>query len=307
MDRPVGNYGISVTVDDEDGGSGSAGTTVTVEREDANLWLDGDNRVDVEVDAPGGDSGAFHLTAYVQETVPDSATDCGGADAGDINNAQVEMTLAAVGPGSSYTVDCTPQNTPPADDYAAILELQCSFDHVAVNTYHVQAQVSGQYYRSGLAEDVLVVFDPSLGFTTGGGWFIWPGAADKTNFGYTMKYNKKATKVQGSLLLIRHTAEGNYRVKSNALYGLSLGEAGEPAYGWASFSGKCTYQDKGWDEPIGNHEFLVYVEDRGVPGKGVDRFWIEVRDGDVIEIMSMGRDASQHAATLHNGNIVVPH
>ena len=41
---------------------------------------------------------------------------------------------------------------------------------------------------------MLVVYDPSLGFTTGGGWFIWPdGSGDKTNFGYTMKYNKKAT------------------------------------------------------------------------------------------------------------------
>ena len=179
-----------------------------------------------------------------------------------------------------------------------------------VNTYHVQASVVGDYYVGGPAEDVLVVYDPSLGFTTGGGWFYWPGTTDKTNFGYTMKYNKKGKKVQGSLLLIRHVARRrNYRVKSNALYGLSLGEAGDPAYGWASFSGKCTYKDKEWVEPEGNHEFLVYVEDHGEPGAGVDQFWVEVRDqdGNVIGDLSLDRDAADNTETLGGGNIVVPH
>jgi hypothetical protein len=87
--------------------------------------------------------------------------------------------------------------------------------------------------------------------------------------------------VQGSLLLIRHVAPGEkYRVKSNTLYGLSLDEAGDLVFGWASFSGKCTYKDKDWEEPEGNYEFLVYVEDHGEPGKNVHKVWIEVHDKD---------------------------
>ncbi len=261
----------------------------------------------MQVDSPGGDSPAFSMTAYIQETSPDDA-DC-GAGPGDINNAEVEMTLAAVGPGGSYTVNCTPVGFT-GTGYDTILEVRCDFDDVDVNTYHVQATVVGDYYTSGIAEDVLVVFDPSLGFTTGGGWFYWPGTDEKTNFGYTMKYNKKGQKVRGSLLLIRHMTDGSiYRVKSNALYGLALGESTAPPFGWASFSGKCTYKDKDWEEPEGNHEFLVYVEDYGEPGRGVDQFWIEVydKDGNVIDVMSMDRPADGNTETLGGGNIVVPH
>jgi hypothetical protein len=158
------------------------------------------------------------------------------------------------------------------------------------------ASRSGHYTRD--AEDVLVVYDPSLGFATGGGWFYWPDSehevtgypGDKTNFGFNMKYNKKGQKVKGSLLLIRHLPDGTvYRVKSNALYGLALGEDPSVPFVWASFSGKSTYLQPDWEEPVGNHEFLAYVEDHNEPGTGVDRFWIEVRDKDriVIPVMSM--------------------
>jgi hypothetical protein len=128
------------------------------------------------------------------------------------------------------------------NDYSAELTVECDLNGIPVNTYVVAATVAGGYY-SGYGEDVLVVYDPSLGFTTGGGWFYWPGTGDRTNFGYTMKYNKKGSKVQGSLLLIRHLADGSiYRVKSNAVDGLALGDGG--AYRWATFGGKSTYLER---------------------------------------------------------------
>jgi hypothetical protein len=178
-----------------------------------------------------------------------------------------------------------------------------------VNTYSAEATVGGGYY-SGYAEDVLVVYDPSLGFATGGGWFYWPDTNEKTNFGFTMKYNKKGTKVQGSLLLIRHLADGTiYRVKSNALFGLALGEDPSIPKGWATFAGKSTYLEPGWPEPVGNHTFIVYVEDGNEPGTAVDRFWIEVLDKDnlVIPVMSMDPPAKDEATDILGGNIVVPH
>jgi hypothetical protein len=45
---------------------------------------------------------------------------------------------------------------------------------VPVNTYTVEVTVGGGYYTGG-NEGVLVVYDPSPGFPTGGGWFYWPG------------------------------------------------------------------------------------------------------------------------------------
>jgi hypothetical protein len=306
MDEPVGDYPVTVTITDDDGSANSAATSVTVIHEDAIIWLDNDNFMAMEVDSPGGDSPMFSLTAHVQETYPDVAANV--PDSGDISDAQVEMTLAAVGPGNSYTVMCTPVGVT-GIGYDAVLQVSCEFDNVDVNTYDVQAKVVGDYYTGEPDETVLVVFDPSLGFITGGGWFYWPDTMEKTNFGFNVKYTKKGNQTKGSLLIIRHTDSGNYRLKSNAMYGLSVGEAGDPVYGWASFLGKATYKEPGWDEAVGNHEFLMYLEDHNEPGRGFDQFWIEVYDkqGNVVLVMSIHRDAQSNTVTLDGGNIAVPH
>jgi hypothetical protein len=219
-----------------------------------------------------------------------------------------------VGPGSTVSAQsCTSSLS--GTGYDAELAVECAFDDAPVNTYTVEVIVSGAFY-AGMTEDVFTVFDPSLGFTTGGGWFYWPGTAtvdysgDRTNFGYTMKYNKRATKVRGSLLLIRRTENGGkYRIKSNALEGLALGEDRAVPFGWASFSGKNTYLEPGWEEPEGNHGFTAYVEDRDEPGNGIDRIWIEARDkqGATIPHSSMNEPATERAVELQGGNIFAPH
>jgi hypothetical protein len=114
-------------------------------------------------------------------------------------------------------------------------------------------------------------------------------------------------------LIIRHLQDGSiYRVKSNALYGLALGEScadnGE-FFGWASFSGKSTYLEPGWLVPEGNHEFIVYVEDHNEPGSGIDGFWIQVKDkaGNLVGGMSLASPATNKGEKLKGGNIVVPH
>jgi len=307
IDLPAGFYTIRTTVSDDYGGVTVQDAEIEVIHEDAAVAFDDGNPVAVPVAEPGGDSGPFSLTMYVTEKVPDLPADgISGVAPGDISRANVAVTVVPVGPGEGPSFSCT--TSVDAGGYAGVITVVCDLNGVPVNVYTVQVNVDGGYY-SGSSEDVLVVYDPSLGFTTGGGWFYWPDTMDKTSFGYTMKYNKKGTNVKGSLLLIRHTAEGNYRIKSNALYGLALGESIDPAFGWASFSGKATYQEPGWLEPIGNHEFVVYVEDHGEPGSGSDQIWVETHDKDnaVIPVMSMDRPATDHTETLQGGNIVVPH
>jgi hypothetical protein len=75
------------------------------------------------------------------------------------------------------------------------------------------------------------------------------------------------------------------------------------------FDGARSFQQHGWLDPIGNHEFLVYVEDRNEPGTRVDRLWVELhdKDGVVIPVMSMDREASNNAEDIQGDNIVVPH
>jgi hypothetical protein len=214
------------------------------------------------------------------------------------------MTLVPVGPGGSVVGTCTNGAVTGSGGYDSELPVSCTFDNVPVNTYTVDVTVVGGYY-TGSGEDVLVVYDPSLGFTTGGGWFYWPQTNDRTNFGYTMRYNRRGTNIQGSLLLIRHLADGSiYRLKSNALEGLSIGESADSteSFGWASVTGKSTYLEPSWEEPIGNQDFVFYVEDRNEPGTGTDRFWIEA----VGELM-MSPPATENAVEISGGNIVAPH
>jgi probable HAF family extracellular repeat protein len=250
--------------------------------------LSSDNPVSVPVTEPGGFSGRFDMAFDAREVYP-------GLVEGGLADAPVGTRLEPVGPGGVIEpASCTAKSD---DD----LLVTCSFDEVPVGTYTVVGYVGGLY--SGFDESVLTVYDPSLGFTTGGGWFSWPDSDERTNFGYTMKYNKKGTNVQGSFLLIRHLANGFiYRVKSNAVDGLALSAPGDDL-AWATFSGKATYLAPGMDNPEGNNSFVVYVED------DPDRFWVQVKDkdGEVIDEISVQAPASETAVGLSGGTIVVPH
>ena len=305
----AGTYDLLFKVTDAGDAMATGQTRLVVSAEDAAVSLDDGNPVSVQVAEDGGDSGLFTIVLSVQEWQPDEAIFT--PQAGDISLAQPNLQLTPVGPGSpvSPIAPCNVVSNG-LSGYDEILTIECDFDAVPVNTYGVDADISGGYY-TGLDEDVLTVFDPSLGFTTGSGWFYWPGTDDKTNFGYTMKYNKNHTNIRGSFLLIRHIdgapeGEDKWRVKSNALEGLALGA--EADFSWAVFTGKATFKAPGVDTE-GNHSFTVYVEDRGEPGAGADRLWLETMDKDnaVIEDLSLGDPAASNAVTLDGGNIVVPH
>jgi hypothetical protein len=160
--------------------------------------------------------------------------------------------------------------------------------------------------------------DPAGYMSVGGVCFYWPGSedpdtgylGDKTNFGFTMSYNRNGRNVRGNLVLIRHLPDDTiYRIKSNALDGLALGKSNNPPMGWASISGKTTYLAPGWDEPQGNYSFVLYVEDRNEPGNGIDRVWLEVRDnnGIIVPDLSIPSPATQNAVPIGGGNIAVPH
>src|SRR5690606_29661882 len=157
-----------------------------------------------------------------------------------------------------------------------------------------------------------IVYDPSLGFTTGGGWFYWPGTTDKTDFSFNIKYVGKQQRLQGNVQIMRHMPDGSmYRARSEGLIGLALGQfmEGGQSVGWASFAGMPTYQEPGWTRPAGGYRFILYVEDRNEPGAGYDQFWLELQDGQMIAVpaMSIVRPAVDNTQTLRGGNITVPH
>jgi uncharacterized repeat protein (TIGR01451 family) len=326
MQENDGTYVVTFQASDGTLTSDPASTIFHVMREDTTVDFDATNPVSVPVDAPGGDSEPFDLTYDVTEFDDPAGVVSDDNLAGDIDLADVSLSLVPVGPGGTETpASCTESTVAGVADPESAWDydtrrITCSFASVPVNTYSVQVTVDVSGYYAGSGEDVLVVYDPSLGFATGGGWFYWPGTADpatgypgdRTNFGANTQYNKKATNVKGNLLLIRHLSDGSIiRLKSNAFFGLSVGEStnGGGPFGWASFTGKATYQEPGMPVPVGNYTFIVYVEDHGEPGAGNDRFWIQVRDkdGDLETDLSFPSPALGEAITLQGGNIVVPH
>lgn len=280
--------------------------TLQITPEDAVVDLPEANAASVKVAAPGGKSGVFTLDAYVNELLPDAGCPEGFECAGDISTAAVTMTLVPVGPGTSTVSSTCSRVEVVGTGYDSQLHVTCSFNNVAVNTYQVIATAGGNY--TGSDESVVVIYDPSLGFTTGGGWFYWPGTAhdeypgDRTNFGYTMKYNSKRTNIQGGIIMIHHLEDGTIlRVKSNSLGGLSLGSDSNVPMGWASFTGKANN-----NIVDGNYTFTVYVEDRNEPGTGTDRFWVHFKEA-ALESVSLPNTAIDNAVNLNGGNIVVPH
>jgi hypothetical protein len=326
LDQPKGiSYPVTASFTGDSYHIGSTGeATFTIDPEDAYYEFAEENPVAVKVTGAGSDSSVpFSITVDISEAQPDLPE--GLAQFGDITHiglADVTMTLQPVGPGTAVnpTGECRLGDVT-GSGYLSTLPITCDFLGAPVNTYTVQVDVSGAYYDC-YGEDVLVVYDPSLGFATGGGWFYWPETrignpgeenyypGDKTNFGFTMNYGKKGTNVKGSLLLIRHMEDGSiYRIKSNALNGLALGEDRTVPMGWASFSGKATYLEPGWFVPVGNHTFMAYVEDRNDPGNGVDTFWIRVYDQNriVVDEISLPLPGATNAFPIERGNIVVPH
>ena len=310
----AGSNTVGVSVSDGSLSDDTNTLEITVVAETASAETDETNPVAVKVAEAGGDSGAFALAVLVTETEPDLPSD--RARSGDLANATVSVDLVPVGPGSTEPGVCSgPAVTGVGYDQAATFT--CIFEGIPVNTYTVEMTVDGGFY-TGSTEDVLTVYDPSLGSATGGGTFYWPATADpttgypgdRTNFGFTMNYTKTGANLKGSLLVVRHLADGTkYRIKSNALDGLALSEDPSVPMGWATFTGKTTYLQPGWDEPEGNYGFTTYVEDRNEPGTGTDRFWLEVVDKDrqVVADLSMDAPADANARDLSGGNIVVPH
>jgi hypothetical protein len=307
ISSPAGDYRITCSGGDDNNYTFSYKEgTFTVTKENATGTFDNANPVALQVSTPGGDLAANALTLIVKVEEKEPDLPAATAAAGDINNAGLTVQLEPLAGGGAIPLDCTASV---AESAYAVKTFTCKNPGtLAVGTYDVVATVTGDYY-TGEGYDGFTVFDPSLGFATGGGWFYWPGTTEKTNFGFTMKYNKKATNVQGNLLVVRHHADGTIsRLKSNALDGLALKDS--KGCGIATFSGKATYMtwDPSANEGLGDYvntggnPFSVYAEDCNEPGTGVDSFWVRS-----VDQLLMAKTAPSNAVPIGGGNIAVPH
>lgn len=152
--------------------------------------------------------------------------------------------------------------------------------YTAAGVYAVSLTADDQ--DGGTATDtvMLIVYDPSAGFVTGGGWINSPAGAyqadptlaGKANFGFVSKYKKGANTPTGE-------TEFQFQAASFRFHSAS--------YQWLVVSGaKAQYKGAGTVNGVAGYSFLLTATDGQVTGGGgTDKFRIKVWEtatGDLV-------------------------
>lgn len=150
-----------------------------------------------------------------------------------------------------------------------------------------------------------VVYDPTAGFVTGGGWFnspegsylADPGLVGKANFGFVSKYKKGA---------IIPTGTTEFQFKAGYLNFRSL------EYQWLVIAGsRAQFKGIGTINGVGNFGFMLTAVDEALtPSTDVDLFRIKIWDIDndgVVYDNGLGDADDGDAATAIDGGSIVIH
>lgn len=252
----------------------SSGTnTLTVTKEDATVTPAATNPFAVKVNTAGGTAGPITICADITEVVDGSA--------GDISNATASFDFSPVAGGSSPSMSAVSYT---GGGVGGTRRACVTLTNVAVNVYDVTITVGGYYQGTG--STVLAVYDPSLGFVTGGGAIIHNGYP--ANFGFNVKYLKNG-QAQGAFLFVEHRPTGDVKLKSNSLQSLSVVSTTAIILGKATLNG------------VGNYSFRATGIDNSESGVG-DQFGLQVTSPSNANVP----DLTFAPLTLTGGNIQVP-
>jgi PKD repeat protein len=182
----------------------------------------------------------------------------------------------------------------------------------AAGVYKMKLTITDSCGESGTAElidgmdHLVVVYDPSAGFVTGGGWInsppgacaVDPALTGKATFGFVAKYLKGANVPSGNTEFQFKAGDLNFKSTS---------------YRWLVVAGaRAQFKGSGTINGEGNYAFILTAIDGQVNGGGgVDRFRIKIWDeagGTKIYDNQAGTDDSAplgDAAIIQGGSIVI--
>jgi hypothetical protein len=283
-DNPSGTpsdvYPVAVTITDDDTGSGTGSTSVTV------------NNVAPVATLTGPASGSI-FAAGTPVTFTGTYSDVGTLD-----TQTARLTITSDG--------MTPITTSPVAVSGGLLRIPFTFTSAGV--YHVTLTVTDDDTGAGSASTVdgldamVVVYDPSAGFVTGGGWINSPAGAyaanpaltGRANFGFVSKYGHGATTPTGQTEFQFELGNLNFHSTS---------------YDWLVVAGaRAQFKGNGAINGAGDYTFLITAIDGALPGGGgVDKFRIKISgSGGVVYDNQMGAaDDSAAATALGGGNIII--
>jgi hypothetical protein len=251
--------------------SSSGGNTLTVSREDAVVSFPSINPFSVKVNSAGGTAGPITICADIAEVNDGSP--------GIISNATATFSFLPVAGGNSPTPGAVTYT-----DNGGTRRACVTVSNVAVDVFDVTVTVGGYY--TGTGSTVLAVYDPSLGFITGGGTIVNNGVT--ANFGVNVKYLKNG-KPQGSVIYMEHRPNGEVKLKSNSMTSLSISGKTAVIIGKATLGG------------IGNYTFRMTVVDNGETGTN-DQLGLQTTNPTGANVP----DLSFGLTVLRGGNIQVP-
>jgi beta-galactosidase len=305
----AGTYRVKTTVSD---GTDTNETEVSlkVTPEDAYLEYSG------EAIAQIGSKLSLHATAWdsAASGYPGANPETGlDATTGDVTKMWVAFDLypdQSCLSGTPTTLYAQVADTGTAED--GIGTASATFTSASEASYCVVARLvagsgggANPWYTAGNAETAMIVFyEPSGQFATGGGWIEDPGGS-KGNFGFTARYLKKG-QIQGHMVYVYHGVylgeQADFIIKSNALSGLAFGGASYPIP--ATLQGKCTLQiNRSSDGSLlyseGNASFQANVVDSGDGTGSGDTFAIVVYDRNGVIYKNVT------TSPLGGGNVVI--
>jgi len=177
--------------------------------------------------------------------------------------------------------------------------------YTSAGVYTITLTVTDNDGDSGSSEfRYVVVYDPSAGFVTGGGWIYSPEGAytpddnlsGKASFGFVSKYKKGADEPTGQTNFNFHVASMHFHSSS---------------YQWLVIAGsKAKYKGEGTINDTGEYGFMLSATDGQMDGgTNPDRFrikiWVKTTE-DVIYDNQMGdADDSDAADAIEGGNIKI--
>lgn len=266
------------------------------------------------------DDGVYELTLTTDDGVNPAVTDTATLTVGNVapEIGSVTAPVEPVAITSPVDVSATYSDAGSNDTHTATVDwgdgtttnptasggnLSDSHTYGAAGIYTICVTVTDDDGDSDneCAENYVVVYDPSAGFVTGGGWIdiqagSFPGdpsASGPGRFGFVSKYQKGASVPDGSTEFQFQAGDLNFHSNS---------------YEWLVVAGsKAIYKGAGTVNGDAGYKFIVSAVDGGKGG--TDRFRIKIWDADTSAIVfdnQMGAaDGAEATNAISQGSIVI--